>query len=126
MNDMNLQNNINDTMHNNTAIATVKIYGKKYCVDRIINALVQVPVDHAVASLQLMPGKYARALRKLIQSAAANARNKGIADKLIFSELSTGRATALRRIEWKGRGRTGAQNRAHCNIRVIVKGVKNG
>ncbi|QEK38736.1 uL22m family ribosomal protein [Candidatus Cytomitobacter primus] len=100
-----------------------KIYGKPFCFQMIARSMSGCDAHRVVGALDHMPGKYARILKTLVDSAIANAMDKGIDGSLIVDEVVVGRGKYLKRIEFKGRGRVGTKYRPFSNIRVVLKNV---
>jgi|LADL02.1.fsa_nt_gi large subunit ribosomal protein L22 len=77
----------------------------------------------AVNKLKFMPSPYAHALRALISSAIANATSdpSKLPNNLKIFEATVGRATFLKRVCFRGRGRTGKVTKFSSNVRVILK-----
>jgi large subunit ribosomal protein L22 len=78
--------------------------------------------------LQFLVSPYAEALRKLVLSAVANASNNASINPrdLVISEATVGRGTFLKRVHFKGRGRTGRVTRPSCNVMVVLKEKESG
>lgn len=77
----------------------------------------------AVNKLKFMPSPYAHALKELITSAVANATSNPsiLPNNLIIFEATVGRAMFLKRICFRGRGRTGRVTKFGSNVQVVLK-----
>ena len=88
----------------------------------------------AIALLDVLPHKGARLLRKLIQSAAANAlaKNKNLDEQMLYvKELMIDVGPTMKRMWARGRGRADRLLKRSCHISVVVdeigaKEVPNG
>jgi len=77
----------------------------------------------ALAELSFSPRHAARDVKKVLQSAIANAENNHQldVDKLFVKEASVGRAFAMRRFHARGRGRSAAVHKYFANLSVVVR-----
>lgn len=82
--------------------------------------------EKALAVLKFSHKRIAGEVRKVLLSAIANAEhNKGAdPDKLLVTEASVGRAFALKRLDVKGRSRSGRIEKPYSHLRVVVSEVK--
>ncbi len=89
---------------------------------RVANLVRGKPVKKAVDTLQAVPSPAAVAVRKTIQSAAANATNNDLkeAGALKVQSIIANEGPEVRRFRAKARGRAGAFNRATSHITVVV------
>jgi len=81
------------------------------------------PYTEAIALLESMPNKSARLLRKVIQSAAANAlyANKQLDEEMLFvKELMVDEGPSQKRIWPRSRGRADRLIKRSCHISVVV------
>ena len=103
-------------------------------VRRIADNVRRKPYVEAIALLDVLPHKSARMLRKLIQSAAANAlaRNKNLDEGMLYvKELLIDVGPTMKRMWARGRGRADRLLKRSCHISVVVdeigaKEVGNG
>jgi large subunit ribosomal protein L22 len=103
-------------------------------VRRIADHVRRKPYVEALALLEVLPHKGARLLRKLIQSAAANAlaRNKNLDEEMLYvKELLVDVGPSMKRMWARGRGRADRLLKRSCHISVVVdeigaKEVANG
>lgn len=78
--------------------------------------------DKAVASLAFNTRRIAVDVKKVLQSAIANAENNHQldVDKLYVKEAWVGRTFALKRFHARGRGRSGRIEKGYANLTVVV------
>jgi large subunit ribosomal protein L22 len=79
-------------------------------------------VDSAVSTLKFVPSTAAVVVRKLIESAAANAQNNDLKarDNLKVINVTADKGPRLRRFRPKARGRAGRFDRPASHITVVV------
>ncbi len=99
-------------------------------IRRIADNVRRKPYVEAIALLDVLPHKGARLLRKLIQSAAANAlaRNKNLDEQMLYvKELLIDVGPTMKRMWARGRGRADRLLKRSCHISVVVDeiGAKN-
>jgi large subunit ribosomal protein L22 len=89
---------------------------------RVIDLVRGKRVDAAVDALRYMPGQMPLAVRKTIQSAAANAENNDLMDRanLKVVSITADPGPRLRRFRPKARGRVGAFDRPTSHLTVEV------
>jgi large subunit ribosomal protein L22 len=77
----------------------------------------------ALSELAFSRRRIAREVRKVLQSAIANAENNHQldVDRLVVAEASVGRAFYLRRFRPKARGRVGRIRKPYSNLTVVVR-----
>lgn len=83
----------------------------------------------AVAILESLPHKGARLLRKVVQSAAANAlvQNKNLDEDMLYvKELRVDEGPRLKRMWLRGRGRADLLLKRMSHITVVVDEIKHG
>lgn len=83
----------------------------------------RAPVSHAVAQLDALPNKGARMLKKVIESAAANAlfQNKKLdEDMLYIKELRVDEGPRLKRVWARARGKRDILLKRMSHISVVV------
>jgi len=103
-------------------------------IRRIADNVRRKPYVEAIALLDVLPHKGARLLRKLIQSAAANAlaQNKNLDEQMLYvKELLIDVGPTMKRMWARGRGRADRLLKRSCHISVVVdeigaKEVANG
>lgn len=77
----------------------------------------------ALAQLQFSPRRVAQDVKKLLESAIANAENNHQldVDRLYVSEATVGKAMVMKRFRARARGRVGRIEKPFSNLRVIVR-----
>ena len=93
----------------------------------LVAALVRgISVEKASAQLAMSSKRIAADVRKVLLSAVANAENNlGLdPDTLFVSEATVGRALVMKRLDIKGRSRSGRITKPFSHLRVIVSEVK--
>jgi large subunit ribosomal protein L22 len=92
-------------------------------VRRVADNVRSKPYNDAVAILENLPHKGAKLLRKVIQSAAANAlvQNKNLDEDMLFvKELRVDEGPRLKRMWLRARGRADMLQKRMSHITVIV------
>ena len=92
-------------------------------VRRIADHVRRKPYVEAIALLDVLPHKGARLLRKLIQSAAANAlaQNTNLVVQMLYvKELLVDVGPTIKRMWARGRGRADQLLKRSCHISVVV------
>ena len=79
--------------------------------------------DAALAALTFSNRRVAGDVKKLLQSAVANAENNHQldVDRLIVAEATVGRALVMKRWRARARGRVGRIEKPFSNMRLIVR-----
>lgn len=93
----------------------------------VVAALIRgFSVEKASAQLAMSSKRIAADVRKVLLSAIANAENnKGLdPDALFVSEATVGRALVMKRLDIKGRSRSGRITKPLSHLRVVVSEVK--
>jgi large subunit ribosomal protein L22 len=77
----------------------------------------------ALAELTFSPRRVARDVKKVLQSAIANAENNHQldVDRLVVKEATVGRAFGLKRFHARGRGRSSQVEKYYSNLLVVVR-----
>ena len=77
----------------------------------------------ALADLTFSKRRIARDVKKVLQSAIANAENNHQldVDRLIVAEAHVGRAFAMRRFQARGRGRSASIDKTFSHLTVVVR-----
>ncbi len=80
-------------------------------------------VGDALAELEFSRRRVAGTVRKVVQSAIANAENNHQldVDRLVVAEAWVGRAFVLRRFRARARGRAGRITKPYSNLTVVVR-----
>lgn len=76
--------------------------------------------EQAVVALNFITKKHSECVQKLIQSAISNARSKGIAGDLEIAHIYATKAHVQKKLFFKGRGRTGVNQRSYSHITVVL------
>ncbi len=79
--------------------------------------------DRALADLQFSRRRIASDVRKVLQSAIANAENNHQldVDRLYVAEAVVGKALVMKRFHARARGRAGRIEKPFSNLRVVVR-----
>lgn len=82
----------------------------------------------ALIDLQFSKKRIAQDVRKILQSAIANAENNhGLdVDRLVVSEASVGKAIVMKRFHVRGRGRGARIEKKISNMTIVVKEKAEG
>lgn len=94
----------------------------------VANAVKNLPLDAALAQLIISPKKAAKPIKKVMESAIANAGEnfKLKKENLTIKAIEVGPARTLRRIKPRAKGRADVMRRRSCHIRVVLEGGNNG
>jgi len=79
--------------------------------------------ETALSTLAFSPRRISNDVKKLLQSAIANAENNHQldVDRLIVSEASVGKSFVMRRWRARARGRVGRIEKPYSNITIVVR-----
>jgi large subunit ribosomal protein L22 len=82
-------------------------------------------VDRALAELQFSPKRPAKDVRKLLQSAIANAeQNHGLdVDSLVVAEAHVGKNLVMKRIRARARGRAAPIQKPFAQLTIVLRDV---
>ncbi len=82
-------------------------------------------VDKAINALTFSPKRIAIEVKKTLLSAIANAENNhGLdIDNLYVSEATVGKALVMKRLDIRGRSKTGRIKKAFSHLRIIVSEI---
>ena len=88
----------------------------------VADAIRGMPVDRALNILTFSPKKGARIIKKVLESAIANAEhNEGAdIDELKVTTIYVDKADTLRRFTARAKGRGNTIGKQSCHIRVVV------
>jgi len=88
----------------------------------VADAIRGLPVDRALNILAFSPKKGARIIKKVLESAIANAEhNEGAdIDELKVTTIYVDKADTLRRFTARAKGRGNTIGKQSCHIRVVV------
>jgi large subunit ribosomal protein L22 len=103
-------------------------------IRRIADNIRRKPYVEAIALLDVLPHKGARLIKKVLQSAGANAlsRNKNLDEQMLYvKEILIDVGPSMKRMWARGRGRADRLIKRSCHISVVVdeigaKEVANG
>jgi large subunit ribosomal protein L22 len=96
-------------------------------VRRVANEVRRRPYTEAIAILENLPHRGAKMIKKVVQSAAANAlyANKNLdEDMLYIKELRVDEGPRLRRVWFRARGRADLIHKRMSHITAVVDEVK--
>ncbi len=96
-------------------------------VRRVANEVRRRPYTEAVAILENLPHRGAKMIKKVVESAAANAlyANKNLdEDMLYIKELRVDEGPRLRRVWFRARGRADLLHKRMSHITAVVDEVK--
>lgn len=81
------------------------------------------PVQRALAELEFSKRRIARDVKKVLESAIANAENNHQldVDSLVVAEASVGKSMVMRRFRPRARGRVGRIQKPFSRLRVVVR-----
>lgn len=84
------------------------------------------PVEKALADLTFSKKRHARDVKKVLQSAIANAENNHDldVDQLVVAEASVGKALVMKRFRARARGRVGKILKPFSRLRIVVRQVE--
>ena len=80
------------------------------------------PVSKAVATLTFSKRRIAQQVKKILESAIANAENNHQldVDRLVVTRAEVGRATVMRRFHARGRGRSSRIEKWFSHLKIVV------
>lgn len=83
-------------------------------------------VDQAIADLTFSRKRHAHDVKKVLESAVANAENNHQldVDQLVVAEASVGKALVMKRFRPRARGRVGSIEKPFSRIRIVVRQVE--
>ncbi|MCH7630982.1 MAG: 50S ribosomal protein L22 [Proteobacteria bacterium] len=114
-------------LKDNEAIAVAKMLrGSPQKLNLVAETIRGMKVEKALASLQFNRRKAAADVRKVLQSAIANAENNHSlnVDQLIVTEASVGKSLTMKRIRARARGRTARILKPFSRLRIVVREVE--
>lgn len=118
-------------LHNQLKVVKAKLddfRGKTFEFEMLARPMIGWQASFVMEQLKYMPGKHAFALNKLIKSGIANGVNneKMSPDSIYIKTISVSRGKYLKRIEFKGRGRTGRIWKPSANVLLELQEVELG
>ena len=108
----------------NEARAVLRMYRSS---PQKLNLLAQqirgLPVERALAELQFSPKRPAKDVRKLLQSAIANAENNHNLDidSLVVAEAHVGKNLVMKRIRARARGRAAPIQKPFAQLTIVLR-----
>ena len=111
----------------NEAIATATMLrGSGQKLNLVATTIRGMKVEQALTSLSFNPRRIAGEVKKVLQSAVANAENNHNldVDSLVVSEASVGKAIVMKRFRPRARGRTGKILKPFSRLRIVVREVE--
>lgn len=104
------------------ATAKLKNYRQAPRKVRLVADLVRGKhVEHALALLQTLPKRASEPMAKLIRSAVANARTKGVdVNELVISHVDVGQGIVFKRFMPRARGRASAIRKKTSHITLAL------
>ncbi|OGT21694.1 MAG: 50S ribosomal protein L22 [Gammaproteobacteria bacterium RIFCSPHIGHO2_02_FULL_42_13] len=94
----------------------------------VANAIRGMPVSRALNTLNFNVKRAAKTMKKVLESAIANAENNNGADvdELYVSHVYVNEGPALKRLNYRARGRADRILRRTCHITVAVSDERKG
>ena len=108
----------------NEAMASARsIRTSSYKLNLVAESIRGKDAEAALAELEFSRRRVAREVRKVVQSAIANAENNHQldVDRLYIAEATVGRAFVLKRFRARARGRMGRILKPFSNLTVVVR-----
>ena len=101
----------------------ITVYGSPRKLNLVAQSIRGKTANAALAELTFSPRRVARDVKKVLQSAIANAENNHQldVDRLVVKEASVGRAFGLKRFHARGRGRSAQVEKYYSNLLVVVR-----
>ena len=111
----------------NEAVATAtKQRGSPQKINLVAQTIRGLKVEQALASLAFNRRRSARDVRKVLQSAVANAENNHNldVDSLVVAEATVGKSLVMKRFRARARGRVGKIEKPFSRVRIVVREVE--
>ena len=111
----------------NEAVATATMLrGSPQKLNLVAASIRGMKVEKALASLSFNRRRSAIDVRKVLQSAVANAENNHNldVDNLVVAEASVGKALTMKRFRPRARGRVGKILKPFSRLRIVVREVE--
>ena len=115
------------TLKDNEAMAVARLLrGSPQKLNLVAQSIRGMKAEKALASLDFNRRKAAEDVKKVLQSAIANAENNHSLDidQLIVAEASVGKALTMRRIKPRARGRANRIMKPFSRLRIVVREVE--
>ncbi len=114
-------------LKDNEAMAVAKLLrGSAQKLNLVAETIRGMKVEAALASLDFNRKKAARDVKKVLQSAVANAENNHSldVDQLVIAEASVGKSLVMKRISIRARGRANRIMKPFSRLRIVVREVE--
>ncbi len=114
-------------LKDNEAMAVAKLLrGSAQKLNLVAESIRGMKVEAALASLDFNRKKAARDVKKVLQSAIANAENNHSldVDQLVVAEASVGKSLSMKRISIRARGRANRIEKPFSRLRIVVREVE--
>lgn len=114
-------------VNDNEALATATMLrGSPQKLNLVAQTIRGMKVEKALASLTFSHKKAAIDVKKVLESAIANAENNHNldVDSLIVAEASVGKSLTMKRFRARARGRTGKILKPFSRLRIVVREVE--
>lgn len=114
-------------LKDNEAMAVAKLLrGSAQKLNLVAETIRGMKVEAALASLDFNRKKAARDVKKVLQSAVANAENNHSldVDQLVIAEASVGKSLVMKRISIRARGRANRILKPFSRLRIVVREVE--
>lgn len=108
--------------HQAEAIArNIRVSPRK--LNLVAGSIRNLPAQRALADLTFSKRRIAKAVKKLLESAIANAENNHQldVDKLFVSKAEVGRGIVMRRFHARGRGRSAMVEKWFSHLKIVVE-----
>ena len=101
--------------------ATLRVSARK--LNLLAGTIRGKPVDVALSELEFSRRRIAADVRKVLESAIANAENNHQldVDRLVVAEANVGRSFVIKRWRARARGRAGRIEKPYSNLTVVVR-----
>jgi large subunit ribosomal protein L22 len=92
-------------------------------LDLVAGLIRGMPAGRAVVALEFSRKRIAKAVKKTLESAIANAENNHNldVDRLVVAEASVGKHMVLKRLAARARGRAGRIEKPFSKLRIVVR-----
>ncbi len=114
-------------LKDNEAMAVARLLrGSPQKLNLVAASIRGMKAEKALASLDFNRKKAARDVKKVLQSAIANAENNHSldVDQLVVAEASVGKALTMKRIKPRARGRAFRVMKPFSRLRIVVREVE--
>lgn len=92
-------------------------------LDLVAGMIQGMAAGKAVTALEFSPKRIARTVKKVLESAIANAENNHNldVDRLFVAEASVGKHLVMKRLQPRARGRAGRIHKHFSRLRIVVR-----